>query len=146
MADPTATQPTHEASMPETSAPTQFYTAQQQHHHHHQSAQPPHSQPEPLDLLKAEPFRPSQFRPSKPFSVGKLTLASCNSVFAIAALGLSIGILTIALYDMIGVLIAGTMVRNSPPPPTSFSHSVFLFLSLSLSMFFSSLPTKYSTE
>lgn len=96
--------------MPEKPAPAQVNNTSQ----HHRSAQP--AQFQPIDLPKPEPFRPS-----KPFSVGKVVLATFNFVFAAIVLGLSIGVLTIALYDIVVAIIAGVMVCNSPHPLSSSS-------------------------
>lgn len=71
---------------------------------HHQSGH--YQQFQPLDLPKVEPFRPS-----KPFSVGKLALACCNFVFALIVLGLSIGCLTVSLEEGIVLIVAGVLVR-----------------------------------
>ncbi|KAJ4385624.1 hypothetical protein N0V93_010053 [Gnomoniopsis smithogilvyi] len=93
----TTHQPTEAANMPEKPAPAQVNTAR-----HHQSLQL--AQFQPIDMPKPKPFRPS-----KPYSVSKVTLGTFNFVFAIIVLGLSIGILTIRLYDIVTILIAGVM-------------------------------------
>lgn len=82
-------------------------------------AQPANGQPtqqhfQPIDALpRAEPFKST-----KPFAVGKLVLGSFNLVFAIVALGLSLG-LAMPTYEMssfIGVIMCACLVRNPPKP------------------------------
>lgn len=108
MAIDSTTQPPTEANSPEKSAPGQVNNTAR----NHQSKQP--AQFQPMDVPKPEPFRPS-----KPYSIGKITLSTCNFVFALIVLGLSIGILTIKTYDIVLMLIAAVMVRyktHLPPP------------------------------
>ncbi|CAN8101991.1 unnamed protein product [Discula destructiva] len=95
--DNASNQPTrNEAHLPEKPAPAQLNS------NHGYTNQP--QQFRAMELPKAEPFRPS-----KPFSVGKLTLACCNFVFALIVLGLSIGIITTGSFDLIGVIIAAAL-------------------------------------
>lgn len=108
MAQTTAT-PSSGTNIPEkAAAAAQFGTPQQ-------DARPVAQQTQyhPLELPKIE-----KFKPSKPFSVGKLTLACFNLVFAIITLGLSLGIVSLAFsYDSsIGVIIAAVAVSILPVP------------------------------
>lgn len=67
---------------------------------------------QPLEIPKPEPFRIS-----KPFAVSKLVLGSFNLVFAIIALGLTLGLVSTS-YNMtsfIGVVICMALVRTSAP-------------------------------
>lgn len=67
---------------------------------------------QPLEIPKPEPFRIS-----KPFAVSKFVLGSFNLVFAIIALGLTLGLLSTS-YNMtsfIGVVICMALVRTSAP-------------------------------
>ncbi|KAJ4424088.1 hypothetical protein N0V82_001335 [Gnomoniopsis sp. IMI 355080] len=100
--DPTS-QPPSEANIPEKPAPAQVNNNTARNH---QSMQPVQFQP--MDVPKPEPFRPS-----KPYSVGKLTLSTFNFVFAVIVLGLSIGILIIQLYDIVLLIISGVMALSS---------------------------------
>lgn len=89
-------------------------------------AQPANGQPtqqhfQPIDVIpKAEPFKPA-----KPFAVAKLVLGSFNLVFAIVALGLSLGLVmpTYAMSSFVGVIICACLVRP-PPPKKTFSQTV----------------------
>lgn len=107
MEQPTAEQPV-ERQLPEKPSAVQFHMPQQN------SSQPVGQQPQyqPLELPKVEPFKPS-----KPFSVGKVTLASFNFVFAIITLGLSLGFVSLAwsFDSFIGVIIAAVAVSPECP-------------------------------
>lgn len=100
MAESTTPQQPTEANLPEKPAPAQVNTTP---HYNRYTLQP--AQFQPLDAPKPEPFRPS-----KSFSVGKLILNCANFLFAIIVLGLSIGVLTVELYDIAVIIIAGVMV------------------------------------
>lgn len=73
-----------EQTLPEKSVAARFSTMA---HDTHQQPGQQHFQP--LGLPKVEPFAPS-----KPFSVAKLVLGGFNLVFAIIALGLSLGLVS----------------------------------------------------
>ncbi|KAK2614665.1 hypothetical protein N8I77_001471 [Diaporthe amygdali] len=64
--------------------------------------QPAPQQFQPMELPKPEPFKTS-----KPFAVAKLVLGSFNLVFAVVALGLTLGLVTTSysLDSFIGVII-----------------------------------------
>lgn len=126
MEQPTAEQST-ERQLPEKPSAVQFNMPQHQHQQQQQHFQP-------VELPKVEPFKPS-----KPFSVGKVTLASFNFVFAIITLGLSLGLITLAwsFDSFIGVIIAASAVSSShscqralelctdiPPPPHQAAASI----------------------
>ncbi|KAG8160933.1 hypothetical protein KVR01_009197 [Diaporthe batatas] len=67
-------------------------------------AQPAQQQFQPLESL---PTRAPTFQTSKPFSIAKLVLGSFNLVFAIIALGLSLGLImsTVTFSSFIGIAI-----------------------------------------
>lgn len=74
-------------------------------------------------------FQPAQlntggdaFRPSRSFSLGKLTLACFNFVFAIIVLGLSVGNITVALFDGIMLILAASLVSTPHPSLTNVSY------------------------
>lgn len=102
MAESTTSQQPTEANYPEKPAPAQVNNAP----YNRYTLQPARFQP--LDAPKAEPFRPS-----KSFSVGKLILGVANFIFAIIVLGLSIGVLTVELYDLVIIIIAAVMVSTT---------------------------------
>ena len=102
MENPSSTQP----GGPEKPAAARFSTPAQPVNGH-----PAQQQFQPIELPRAEPFKTS-----KPFAVAKLVLGSFNLVFAIIALGLSLGVVTtsFSLDSFIGVIICLSLVR--PPP------------------------------
>lgn len=65
---------------------------------------------QPLELPQTE-----HFRPSRPFTVGKVTLASFHLVFAIIALGLSLGLISFGWESdsLLGDIIAAAAVSAS---------------------------------
>ncbi|POS80242.1 hypothetical protein DHEL01_v201367 [Diaporthe helianthi] len=67
-------------------------------------AQPAQQQFQPLENL---PTGAAPFKPTKPFSVAKLVLGSFNLVFAIIALGLSLGLITsmVSFGSFLGIVI-----------------------------------------
>lgn len=81
-----------------------------------QQQQQQHFQP-----LESLPTRAPTFKTSKPFSVAKFVLGSFNLVFAIIALGLSLGLIMslISFSSLIGIVICLSLVR---PPLT---HNIF---------------------
>ncbi|KAF3766812.1 hypothetical protein M406DRAFT_350271 [Cryphonectria parasitica EP155] len=78
------------ASIPEKPAPAQFSNMPSS-----QTAQPAvrQSQFQPIELPPVE-----KFKPSRPFSLGKLVLGGFNLVFAVITLGLSVGVITQFYY------------------------------------------------
>lgn len=105
MAQSATSQQPSEATTPEKTAPAQLNTMPP---HNRYTLQP--AQFQPLDAPK-----PGPFRPSKMFSMGKLVLGTANFTFAIIVLGLSIGVLTVELYDIVVIITAGVMVRSNYP-------------------------------
>lgn len=103
MEQSTAAHPSTDTTLPEKPAAVQH--SMPQHTVSQAAGQQPHFQP--YELPKVEPFRPS-----KPFSVAKVTIASCNVIFAITALGLAVGLICVdwAYDSILGDIIAAAAV------------------------------------
>lgn len=129
MDNPSSSQsaPASEPTLPERPASARLTTAAQATSQQTgQQQRPPMPQFQPCEITGVQPFRPS-----KPFSVAKLVLGCFNLVFAIIALGLSLGLVTMSsTFDsFIGVIIMAVTVRQqlSPPPhPLSNTKSVMI--------------------
>ncbi|ROV97988.1 hypothetical protein VMCG_07045 [Cytospora schulzeri] len=94
--------PTAQQTLPEKPAAARFSTPA------HAPYQLSQQQFQPLELPKVEPYKPS-----KPFAVAKLVLGGFNVVFAIIALGLSLGLVSSSYaFDafIIVIIIAATAV------------------------------------
>lgn len=107
MSRPAPDEPTG-TSLPEKPAPVQSNMPPQAGQQQQQHLQP-------LELPQPEPFRPS-----RAFTLGKLTLASFNFVFAIITLGLAVGLVTwsIEFESFIGAIIVAVVVSTDPEPRT----------------------------
>lgn len=100
------------ASAPDQSLPEKPVTARFITPAHATNQQPGQQQFYPVDMPKLEPFVPS-----KPFSVAKLVLGGFNLVFAIIALGVSLGVVTagFSFDSFIVVIIIAVTVRLPQP-------------------------------